>query len=51
MYDAKENKPKDESLKFNCIADRSYFSNICEQNIFELKSLYVPIENDLKVSE
>lgn len=49
MYDAKNEPVKEDQLKFDCIADKSYFNQITAQTIFSLKSGYIPIENDLNI--
>lgn len=47
MYDAKE-KTKDENLKYNTIADRSYFGGIHYDNMGSIPTSYVPIDGALK---
>ncbi|MCY6484060.1 hypothetical protein OW763_06805 [Clostridium aestuarii] len=46
MYDAKQQDEKqNENLKFNCIADRSYFNKISNTSIINLKSSYIANDN------
>lgn len=51
MYDAKNEPIKEDQLKFDCIADKSYFNHITAQSFFDQKSGYIPIENDLNMLE
>ncbi|WP_162920268.1 hypothetical protein [Clostridium fermenticellae] len=51
MYDVKDpeqNKEDKKYLRSNCICDRSYFSGLPCEGMFELKSVHVPIETSLK---
>jgi hypothetical protein len=49
MYDAKNEPIKEDLLKFDCIADKCYFNQITANTLFNLKSGYIPIENDLNM--
>ncbi|MBC8059931.1 MAG: hypothetical protein H7Y18_04620 [Clostridiaceae bacterium] len=45
MYDAKKGDEKKEKvLKYNCIADRSYYKKN-RDSLFNLKTAHVPTEN------
>lgn len=46
MYDAKmktDDEKKD--MRFDCIEDRGYFKKISEENIFNCKSSYIPLDD------
>lgn len=49
MYDAKNEPIKEDQLKFDCIADKSYFNIVSAQSFFEQKSGYIPMENDFNM--
>mgnify|MGYP001582329805 CR=1 FL=1 len=49
MYDAKNEPIKEDELKFNCIADKSYFNHITAQSFLDQKSGYIPMECDLNI--
>lgn len=51
MYDIKstrEFKGKNNNIRTDCICDRSYFTKIQNSSMFELKSIYIPIEVIIK---
>lgn len=46
MYDAKlKENEKDDSLKYNCIYDRSYFLKVRNESLNNLKSGHIPKED------
>lgn len=57
MYDAKilnsvvenyDSKDSNDSMRCDCIGDRSYFRQVQCESIFELKTMHIPIERVIK---
>ncbi|MBP2031842.1 hypothetical protein J2Z42_000507 [Clostridium algifaecis] len=51
MYDVKiveELQKNKNTLRADCICDRSYFKQIQYYSMFELKSIHIPTENLIK---
>ncbi|MBV7276570.1 hypothetical protein [Clostridium thailandense] len=57
MYDAKvqnsvldnyDSIDSNNSMRCDCIGDRSYFKQVQYESMFEFKSMHIPIENVIK---